>query len=157
MAAGSHRQPRRQRGRQRRTDPGPLPFAFYGRVSTGGYQDDMSSRQWQLDSAHRLVAGHGRIVAEYFDIGKSRSRSWHHRPQAAALLAAAANLDRGFDAIVIGEFERAFCGNQLQQLLPCLQQHDLTLWLPEAHGPIDTANPTHQALLLLLGHQAQRD
>jgi hypothetical protein len=47
-------------------------------------------------------------VAEYFDAGYSRSRPWHHRPQAAQLLRAASRPDHGFEAVVIGEYERAF-------------------------------------------------
>jgi hypothetical protein len=59
-----------------------------------------------------LVAGHGRIVAEFFDVGFSRALVWARRPQAAALAAALADPDRGWDAIVIGEYERAFYGGQ---------------------------------------------
>jgi hypothetical protein len=57
-------------------------FAFYGRISTDGYQDPASSRQWQYDQAVRLRAGHGPVVAEYFDVGYSRCLPWHHRPHA---------------------------------------------------------------------------
>jgi hypothetical protein len=31
------------------------------------------------------------------------------------------------------------------------------LWLPEVDGPVDLANPTHQALLMLLGAQAKQE
>ncbi|MFV2095431.1 hypothetical protein ACFHW1_08050 [Micromonospora sp. LOL_014] len=75
--------------------------------------DRVTSRHWQLDCATELVSGHGTIVAEYFDVGCSRRRSWHRRPQSAALLAALGDPLRGFDAIVVGEYERAFSGNQL--------------------------------------------
>ena len=80
---------------------GALRFAFYGRVSTEDYQDPVTSRARQRDQAGALVAGYGRIVAEYFDAGRAgccRGR----RPQAAALVAAMADPDRGFDAIVVG-------------------------------------------------------
>ncbi len=50
------------------------------------------------------VAGHGRIVAEFFDVGYSRTLAWARRPQAAALVAALADPDRGWDAVVIGEY-----------------------------------------------------
>jgi hypothetical protein len=58
--------------------------------------------------AAALVAGHGRIVAEFFDTGYSRALAWARRPQAATLVAGLADPDRGWDAIVIGEYERAF-------------------------------------------------
>ena len=51
---------------------GGLRFAFYGRVSTEDYQDPVTSRVRQRDQASALVAGHGRIVAEFFDVGQSR-------------------------------------------------------------------------------------
>jgi site-specific DNA recombinase len=89
-------------------------FAFYGRISTVEYQDPVSSRAWQVEAAGRVVAGRGRIVAEFFDVGTSRSLPWVRRPQAAALLAAAQDPDRGFDAVVVGEFERAFAGGDAQ-------------------------------------------
>ena len=54
----------------------------------------------QRDQARTLVAGHGRIVAEFCDVGYSRTLAWARRPQAAAL----ADPDRGWDAIVIGEY-----------------------------------------------------
>jgi site-specific DNA recombinase len=52
---------------------GRLRFAFYGRVSTEDWQDPVTSRARQLQQAVMLVAGHGVIVAEFFDIGESRT------------------------------------------------------------------------------------
>jgi hypothetical protein len=80
-----------------------LRFAFYWRVATEDYQDPASSRLRQRDQAGALVAGHGRIVAEFFDVGQSRVLPWPRRPQAAALLAAMADPDCGFDAIRLHE------------------------------------------------------
>jgi hypothetical protein len=62
--------------------------AFYGRVSTEDHQDPVTSLARQQAQAAALVAGHGRIVAEFFDIGQSRTLAWARRPQAAALVAA---------------------------------------------------------------------
>jgi hypothetical protein len=56
----------------------------------------------------RAGGRHGRIVAEFFDVGYSRTLAWARRPQAAALVGALADPDRGWDAVVIGEYERAF-------------------------------------------------
>jgi site-specific DNA recombinase len=72
--------------------PGRLRFAFYGRTSTVDFQDRASSRSWQYESARDLVAGHGVIVAEFFDVGYSRRLPWAKRPQAAALFAELAKL-----------------------------------------------------------------
>jgi hypothetical protein len=50
-----------------------LRFAFYGPVSTEDWQDPVTSRARQRDQASALVAGHGTIVAEFFDAGESRT------------------------------------------------------------------------------------
>jgi site-specific DNA recombinase len=83
-------------------DGGGLRFAFYGRVSTEDWQDPVTSRARQREQAAALAAGHGRIVAEFFDSGESRTLPWARRPQAAALVAALADPDREWDTIVIG-------------------------------------------------------
>ena len=67
------------------------------------------------------MAGHGRIVAEFFDIGQSRTLAWARRPQAAALVAELADPDRGWDAVVIGEYERVFYGSQFASMAPLFQ------------------------------------
>jgi len=54
-----------------------VPFAFLGRVSTEDQQDPESSRAWQLSRARALIEPHSSvIVAEFFDIGQSRSLPW---------------------------------------------------------------------------------
>jgi site-specific DNA recombinase len=49
------------------------------------------------------------------------------RPQAVALLAAVADPDRGFDAIVVGRYARAFSGGQLSHLAEPLRHHGVQL------------------------------
>ena len=116
-----------------------MRFAFYGRVSTEDHQDPVTSRARQRDQAGALVAGHGRIVAGFFDIGQSRVLPWARRPQAAALMAAMADPDRAFDAIVVGEYERAFHGSQYALMAPLFEHYGVQLWMPEAGGLVDTA------------------
>jgi hypothetical protein len=149
--------PARVRGQRPTPTVGTRRFAFYGRISIAEYQDEASSRRWQYNAAVDVIADHGVIVAEYFDVGCSRSLPWHKRPHARALLAAVADPDPGFDAIVVGEYERAFSAGQLHQLLPTLHRHDIQLWLPEIGGPLDHHDPAHQALIMLLGHQSRRE
>jgi len=134
-----------------------LRFAFYGRVSTEDYQDPVTSRVRQRDQAGALVAGHGRIVAEYFDAGQSRVLPWPRRPQAAALLAAMADPDRGFDAIVVGEYERAFYGDQYAWIAPLFGHYGIQLWTPEAGGRIDFHAEHQEQLMLALGLQSKRE
>ncbi|MGP4017479.1 hypothetical protein [Saccharopolyspora sp. 5N708] len=96
-------------------------------------------------------------MAEYFDEGCSRRSSWLKRPAASALMAAAGSVDCGFDAVIVGEYERAFCGNQFRDVLAALAARGIQLWLPEAGGPVDLEDPAHQALMLLLGSQSRRE
>ncbi len=96
-----------------------MQFAFYGRVSTEDQQDPESSRNWQLTRARQLVdpAG-GEIVAEFFDIGQSRSIPWPRRPEAKKVLEFLGDPDRRFDGVVIAEPQRAFYGNQFGLTFP---------------------------------------
>ncbi len=136
---------------------GGLRFAFYGRVSTEDWQDPATSRVRQRDQAATLVAGYGRIVAEFFDIGQSRTLAWARRPQAAALVAALADPDRGWDAVVIGEYERAFCGSQYASMAPLFEHYGIALWAPEVGGRIDYHAEDHEQTMLALGLQSKRE
>jgi len=129
-----------------------MRFAFYGRVSTEDRQDPEASRAWQLDRARRLVepAG-GVIVAEYFDLGVSRRLPWARRPQAKALLDAVKNPARGFDAIVIGEAQRAFQGSQFDLIIPVLNHYGVALWLPDLNGPVEVDNVSHDLQMSIMG------
>ncbi|MCP2323288.1 hypothetical protein HDA40_001795 [Hamadaea flava] len=112
----------------RRTAPSTvLRFTFYGCDSTKDFQDRLSSGRRQRDFAGELIAGRGMIVAEFFDVGVSRRTPWHLRPQAGHLHGALPQPGRGFDAIVVGEFERAFYAGQYAQLAPVFAAHGVRL------------------------------
>jgi hypothetical protein len=112
----------------------------------------------RLATRHRdVIAERGRIVAEFFDVGCSRRLPWARRPQAARLLAALADPHRGFDAIIVGESERAFTGTQLLHLAPIFLAHGVQVWLPELDGPVCLTDPAHQALILALRERARRE
>jgi site-specific DNA recombinase len=96
-------------------------------------------------------------VAEFFDIGCSRRVPWARRQQAARLLEAVASPDRRFDAIIVGESERAFTGTQLLRLAPLFLAHGVQVWLPELDGPVDLTDPVHQALIMQLGERSRRE
>ena len=130
---------------------GCLRFAFYGRVSTEDWQDPVTSRARQLQQAVMLVSGRGVIVAEFFDAGQSRTLPWARRPQAAALVAQLADPDRGWDAIVIGEYERAFYGNQYASMAPLFEHYGVSLWMPEVGGRVDWHAEDHEQTMLALG------
>ncbi|MFL6121104.1 recombinase family protein [Actinophytocola sp.] len=134
-----------------------MRFAFYGRMSTSEFQDSGTSRAWQRAVADELVDGVGRVVVEFFDEGCSRRWSWGDRAAASALLAAAENPERGFDAVVVGEYERAFFGDQFRAVVERLAAVGVQVWLPEAGGPVELGSPVHEALMVLLGAQAQRE
>jgi DNA invertase Pin-like site-specific DNA recombinase len=132
-------------------------FAFYGRTSTADYQDPVSSRAWQVEIAKSVIVERGEVVVEFFDAGWSREVVWERRPQAAALLAAARDPRRPFDAVVVGEFERAFSARQFLLVAETLARHGIQVWLPEADGPVDLADPVHRALVTVLGAKARHE
>jgi hypothetical protein len=66
-----------------------------------------------------IVAASTTLLA---DSGQSRELAWARRPQAAALVAQLADPDRGWDAVVIGEYERAFCGGQYASMVADVEQ-----------------------------------
>jgi site-specific DNA recombinase len=134
-----------------------LRFAFYGRVSTEDHQDPQTSRARQWDQACALVAGFGQIVAAFFDVGHSRVLPWPRRPQAAALLAALGDPNCPFDAIVIGEYERAFYGSQYAQTAPLFEHYGVQLWMPEAGGRVNYHAEGDEQLMLALGLQSKRE
>jgi hypothetical protein len=144
-------------GRAGGAERGGLRFAFYGRVSTEDWQDPVTSRARQLAQAGALVAGHGRIVAQFFDTGQSRTLAWPRRPQASAVVAALADPDRGWEAIVIGEYERAFYGAQYASMAPLFEHYGVGVWMPEAGGRVDPGAEDHEQLMLALGWQSKRE
>src|SRR5580693_6514935 len=133
------------------TDHG-MRLAFWGRVSTEDNQDPESSRGWQITRAKNLVEPRGgKIVTEFFDIDKSRSIPPQRRPQAQALLAALAERNRGFEAVVVGEPQRAFYGNQFGNTFPLFVHYGVPLWVPEVGGPIDPHNEAHDLIMSVFG------
>jgi DNA invertase Pin-like site-specific DNA recombinase len=136
---------------------GVLRFAFYGRVSTEDGQDPESSWARQREQAGALVRGHGRIVAEFFDAGQSRTVAWGRRPQAAALVAQLADPDRSWDAIVVGEYERAFYGSQYALMAPLFEHYGVQLWMPEAGGRVDFASEHDERAMTVLGLSSKRE
>ena len=129
-----------------------LRFAFAGRVSTEDNQDPEASRNWQLSRSRALIepAG-GIVVAEYFDVGQSRSLPWKRRPRAAQLVADLADPRRGFSAVVIGEPQRAFYGRQYSLTMPVLTHYGVQLWVPEVGGPVDPDSEAHDLIMSVFG------
>jgi DNA invertase Pin-like site-specific DNA recombinase len=129
-----------------------MRFAFKGRCSTEDQQDPAASRAWQLTRAKALVEPHGGvIVAEYFDAGQSRSVPWRRHPQASALLSELRNPSRGFEAVVIGEPQREFYGNQFGDTFPLFVHYGAPLWVPEVGGAIDPNNEAHELIMSVFG------
>jgi site-specific DNA recombinase len=129
-----------------------MRFAFCGRVSTEDQQDPVASRAWQISRSLALIEPiGGLIVAEFFDIGLSRSLPWKRRPEASRLLAALRDPNRGFEAVVIGEPQRAFYGNQFGLTFPLFEHYGVALWVPEVGGAIDPGSDAHDLVMALYG------
>ncbi|MFI8850979.1 recombinase family protein [Streptomyces sp. NPDC053499] len=127
-------------------------FAFAGRCSTEDLQDPETSRNWQLTRARALIEPKGgELVAEYFDSGHSRALPWKRRPRAAALLQDLRDPERPFDAVVIGEPQRTFYGNQFGNTFPLFVHFGIPLWVPEVGGPIDPENEAHDLVMSVFG------
>jgi DNA invertase Pin-like site-specific DNA recombinase len=137
---------------------GGVNFAFYGRVSTEDAQDPAASRGWQLHRARTLIEPNGGvIVAEFFDVGLSRSVPWPGRPEAQRLLEAIKDPDRGFEAVVIGEPQRAFYSNQFSLTFPRLTHYGVALWVPEIGGPVDPSSDAHDLVMTLFGGMSKAE
>ena len=134
-----------------------MRFVFYGRVSTEDWQDPVTSLARQREQAAALVRGRGVIVAEFFDAGQSRTVAWGRRPEAAALIALLADPGRGWDAIVIGEYERAFYGSQYAAMAPLFEHYGVQLWMPEAGGRVDYASEHDEHAMTVLGLSYKRE
>jgi len=126
--------------------------AFYARVSTEDRQSPEDSIAWQRSVASALIAPHGgQITTEYLDVGVSRSVPWSRRREASRLLADCARKDRPFDALVIGEPQRAFAGTQYGLTAPVLWHHGIELWVPEVGGRVDPDSEAHDLVMSLFG------
>jgi DNA invertase Pin-like site-specific DNA recombinase len=137
-----------------------LRFAWYGRVSTEDNQDPVTSRNWQREKAQTLLSIHApnaTIVADYFDIGESRSLPWARRTEASRLLADLADPNRGWDAIVVGEGNRCFFGSQFATVAPTIVHHGVALFVPELGGRYDPKNAIHDTQMAMSGGMSQSE
>ena len=133
--------------------------AGLGSFSTGGCrptQDPVTSRARQLGQAAALVAGHGRIVAEFFVVGHSRALAWARRPQAAALVAELADPDRGWDAMVIGDKDGVLRAPVRVDGAAVQTPRD-PLSTPEAGGRVNFGAEEHEQTMMALGLQSRRE
>ncbi|WP_229373464.1 recombinase family protein [Umezawaea beigongshangensis] len=134
------------------------PLAAYGRCSTEDNQDPETSRGWQFGNARKFVEPlGGHVVAEFFDVGQSRSVPWERREEASRLLAALKNPDRGWNALVVGEGTRCWFGNQFSLIAPRFAAYGVDLWVPELGGRFDARNPSHKMLMSVLGGMSESE
>lgn len=134
------------------------PVAFYGRCSTEDNQDPETSHGWQLSNAQKFVEPlGGRVVAEFFDVGQSRSVPWERREAASRLLAALKDANRGWSAVVVGEGTRCWFGNQFSLIAPKFAAYGVDLWVPELGGKFDSRNPSHKMLMSVLGGMSESE
>ncbi len=126
------------------------PFTVDARPRTN--QDPRTSLSWQLGEAQRFVEPlGGRIVAEYFDIGQSRSLPWERREQAREVLAALKEPNRGWDGLVVGEATRCWYGNQFSLTWPKFDRYGVSLWIPSLGGRFDPENTVHDMAMTITG------
>ena len=118
----------------------------------------MTSRAPQRAQVQALVGGHGQVVAEFFDIGESRAVAWARRPQAAALVAALAEIQAGGGTRSwSGEYEQAGYGSQYALMAPLFEHYGVQLWMPEAGGRVDFASEHDERAMMVLGLSSKRE
>jgi site-specific DNA recombinase len=61
------------------------------------------------------------------------------------------------DAIVIGEYERAFYGSQYAAVAPLFEHYGVQLWMPEAGGRVDFASEHDEHTMTVLGLSSKRE
>jgi DNA invertase Pin-like site-specific DNA recombinase len=139
-------------------DDGIGPLAFFGRGSTEDNQDPKTSHDWQLANARHVVEPRsGEVVADFFDIGFSRSVPWERRPESSRLLAELKRPDRGWSGVVVGEGTRCWYGNQFSLIAPKFEAYGVDLWVPELGGKYDSRNPSHKMLMSQLGAMSESE
>ncbi|MGA6161023.1 recombinase family protein [Amycolatopsis magusensis] len=139
-------------------DEGIGALAFYGRCSTEDNQDPETSLGWQLGNARKFVEPlGGEVVAEFFDVGQSRSVPWERRTEGSRLLAALKDPRRGWNAVVVGEGTRCWFGNQFSLIAPRFAAYGVELWVPELGGKFDARNPSHKMLMSVLGGMSESE
>ena len=79
--------------------------------------------------------------------------AWARRPQAAAFVVALADPDRGWNAVVVGEHERAFYGSQYAAMAPLFEHYGVQLWMPETGGRVDYQSEHDEKTMTVLGRQ----
>jgi site-specific DNA recombinase len=90
-----------------------IRLASWRRGSTEDHQDLASSRAWQPARTTALIRPYGeQIVKEFFDAGQSHPVRPGIGQKRTGFLAAPADPDRGFDAVVAGEAQQASYGDQ---------------------------------------------
>jgi site-specific DNA recombinase len=134
-----------------------IRFALSARTSSDDLQDPADSLRWQMDTASRLIAAHGEIVTTYHDIDKSRSLPWERRPEASRILRDLKNPNRGWDALVIAEPQRAFSGTQFEGILYQFAHYGVDLWVPELGGPVNIDNDGHYMSLSNYGTMSRAE
>ena len=127
-------------------------FAFKGRVSTEDNQDPRGVLQLaEVPQPRPDRAGrrdHRRRVLRHRPVPVAAVET---PPRAAQLLADLADPGRGFDAVVIGEPQRAFYGNQYSLIMPVFAHYGVELWVPEVGGPIDPDSEAHDLIMSVFG------
>ena len=83
--------------------------------------------------------------------------AWARRPRSAALVAQLAEPGRGWDAVVIGEYERAFYGSQYAAVAPLFEHYGVPLWMPETGGRVDYASEHDEKTMTVLGLSSKRE
>jgi hypothetical protein len=99
----------------------------------------------------------GRIVAEFFDIGQSRTLSWSQRPQAAALAAALADPGRRWARSRSGTTSGRSTAASTRRWRRCSSTTASSCGPRRFGGRVDYGAEDHEETMMALGHQSERE
>ena len=89
-------------------------------------------------------------------MGESRAVAWGRRREAAALVAELAAPGRGWDAIVVGEYERAFYGSQYAAMAPLFEHYGVQALAASTRAPRTTSHHETRQAPAWLAHDHRR-
>jgi len=115
----------------------------------------------QPEAARRITDSEwkARVLAQIAMVFATVQRTAKARQMTACasrLLAALADPSRGIEAVVVGEPQRAFYGNQFGNTFPLFARYGVPPWVPEVDGPIDPDNEAHDLIMSVFGGVSQR-
>jgi site-specific DNA recombinase len=109
---------------------------------------------WAEASGRVRSRGQARDGLRFVFYGRVSTEDWQDPVTSRARQREQADPDRGWDAVVVGEYERAFYGSQYALMAPLFEHYGVQLWMPEA-GAGSTSPPSTTSTVLGLSSKRE--